>query len=74
MCKFKNTNKYLKNPDVKILIKEIEKYFNLEEDFLTNMYCFENIFKFKNLIYTKGPNINSNENLIFFSKFRRFLI
>jgi len=65
---FKNTKKYLKNPDVQILIKEIEKFFNLEENFLINMYCFENIFKFKNLIYTKGPNINSNENLIFFSK------
>jgi hypothetical protein len=65
---FKNTKKYLKNPDVLILIKEIEKFFDLEENFLINMYCYENIFKFKNLIYAKGPNINSNENINFFNK------
>jgi hypothetical protein len=65
---FRNTKKYLKSPDVLILIKEIEKFFDLEENFLINMYCFENIFKFKNLIYAKGPNINSNENMNFFNK------
>jgi len=65
---FKNTKRYLKNSDVLIFIKEIEKLFDLEENFLVNMYNFENIFEFKNLIYAKGPDINSNENLVFFKK------
>ena len=63
---FRNTKRYLKSPDVLILIKEIENYFELEENFLINMYKFENIFEFNNITYSKGPNINSDDNLNFF--------
>ena len=42
---FKNTKKYLRSKNVLLFIKNVEKYFNLSENFLIEMYNFENILK-----------------------------
>ncbi len=65
---FFNTKKYLKSKNVIHLVKNIETYFNLEENFLIDMYNFENILKFKNIYFAKSNNINSEENIEFFKK------
>ena len=59
----KNIKKYLKYKDVLTFIKNIENYFNLEENFLIEMYNFENIFKFKNVHFAKSSNINNKYNV-----------
>lgn len=63
---FRFTKKYLRSPDVLIFINEVEKFFDLKKNFLKDMYNFENIYKFKNLIYANGPDINSASNINFF--------
>lgn len=63
---FSNTNKYLNSKDVLVFIKNVEKYFNLSDNFLVKMYEFENIFKFKNILFAKSPNINNKNNINFF--------
>ena len=63
----KNIKKYLKYKDVLTFIKNIENHFNLEENFLIEMYNFENIFKFKNVHFAKSSNINNKYNVEFFT-------
>ena len=63
---FYNTSRYLKSENVLEFIKNIEKYFKLSDNFLIEMYSFENIFKFKNIHYAKSPDINNNYNIEFF--------
>jgi hypothetical protein len=63
---FNNTKKYLKSNNVLEFIKNIEKYFNLSDNFLIEMYNFENIFKFKNFHFAKSSDINNYNNIEFF--------
>lgn len=63
---FKNTKKYLRSKNVLLFIKNVEKYFNLSENFLIEMYNFENIFKFKNIYFAKSHDINNIHNIQFF--------
>ena len=63
---FNNTKKYLKSNNVLEFIKNIEKYFNLSNNFLIEMYNFENIFKFKNFHFAKSSDINNYNNIEFF--------
>lgn len=65
---FKNTKKYLKSQKILSLVKNIEKYFDLDENFLIEMYNFENIFKFKNIAFAENNNINNHRNLKFFNE------
>ena len=63
---YKNTKKYLKSKNVLKFIKNIEQYFNLDDNFLIDMYNFENIFKFKNINFAKHSDINNKLNIEFF--------
>ena len=63
---FINTKRYLKSKNVLIFIKNIENYFNLSENFIVEMYNFENILKFKNIYFTQSADINNNKNIQFF--------
>ena len=63
---FRNTKKYLKSSNVLTLIRNIEKYFELDNNFLINMYNFENILKFENLKFVNKKDINNDLNLKFF--------
>ena len=63
---FNNTKRYLKSNNVLEFIKNIEKYFNLSDNFLIEMYNFENIFKFKNFHFAKSSDINNYNNIEFF--------
>jgi hypothetical protein len=65
---FKNTKKYLKSQKILPLVRNIEKYFDLDENFLIEMYNFENIFKFKNIAFTENNNINNHRNVKFFNE------
>ena len=58
--------KYLKNTDVKYLIDQIEEFFNLRSNFIREVYNFNNIFDFENLLHVNNTNIN---NKAFFSVF-----
>ena len=62
--------KFLKNKSILRLIPQIEDYFSLERNFLISMYDYKNLHDFKNICHTKNDNINSKENLNFFSKFK----
>ena len=63
---FRNTKKYLKSSYVLTLIRNIEEYFELDNNFLINMYNFENILKFENLKFVNKKDINNDLNLKFF--------
>ena len=63
---FSKTHKYLKSKNVLNFIRNIEQYFNLDQNFLIEMYNFENIFKFKNICFAKHLNINNKNNVNFF--------
>ncbi len=63
---FSKTHKYLKSKNVLNFIRNIENYFNLDKNFLIEMYNFENIFKFKNIYYAKHADINNKNNIDFF--------
>ena len=63
---FHNTKRYLRSENVLKFIKIIEKYFKLNDNFLIEMYNFENIFKFKNINFAKSIDINNNNNIEFF--------
>ena len=65
---FKNTKKYLRSKNVLLFIKNVEKYFNLSENFLIEMYNFENILKFKNIHFAKSNDINNNNNVQYFKE------
>tara|TARA_B100000963_G_scaffold333102_1_gene325189 strand:- start:183 stop:1007 length:825 start_codon:yes stop_codon:yes gene_type:complete len=65
---FSNTNRYLKSRDVLKFINNVEKYFGLSNNFLIKMYDFENIFKFKNILFAKSVDINNRNNINFFKK------
>lgn len=62
--------KFLKDQNVVKLIAKIEEFFLLERGFLVSMYRYQNIFDFKNVIYTENNKINSSENIIFFNKLK----
>ena len=65
---FKNIKTYLKSKNVLLFIKNVEKYFNLSENFLVEMYNFENILKFKHLHFAKSHDINNKYNVKFFKE------
>tara|TARA_B100001121_G_scaffold309162_1_gene335132 strand:+ start:4055 stop:4879 length:825 start_codon:yes stop_codon:yes gene_type:complete len=67
---FKKTLGYLKSKEILILIKEIEEYFNLEKDFLIDMYTFENIYKLKNIEFAKHQDINNELNIEYFKSLK----
>lgn len=67
---FRNTKKYLKSSNVLTLIRNIEKYFELDNNFLINMYNFENILKFENLKFVNKKDINNDLNLKFFKNLK----
>ena len=63
---FRNTKKYLKSSNVLTLIRNIEEYFELDNNFLINIYNFENILKFENLKFVNKKDINNDLNIKFF--------
>lgn len=63
---FKHLNRYLRSKNVLMFIKNVEKFFNLSENFLIEMFKFENIFKFKNIYFAKSQDINNSNNIQFF--------
>ena len=63
---FHNVKKYLKSDNVLKFIKNVENYFKLNENFLIEMYNFDNIYKFKNISYAKSSDINDDKNIQFF--------
>ncbi len=65
---FKKTRRYLRSKNVLLFIKNVEKYFNLSENFLIEMYNFENIFKFKNIYFAGSNNIDNKHNIQFFKE------
>ncbi len=65
---FSNTKRYLRSKNVLSFIKNVENYFNLDENFLIEMYKFENILKFKNIHFAKSPDINNEQNIQFFKR------
>ena len=67
---FGKTKKYLKSKNVLIFIKNIEKHFNLDENFLIDMYNFENIFKFSNLEFARNSDINNELNFKYFQNLK----
>ena len=56
---------YLKLQKIKRFIRNVEDYFNLEKDFLINMYNFNNLDEFKNIDFFLSENINNDKNLKF---------
>ena len=52
------------------LVKKIEEYFNLDKDFLIEMYKFENIYKLKNIEFAKHPDINNKLNINYFKNLK----
>ena len=64
---FKNINNYLKSSDILTLINNIENFFKLEKNFLIEMYKFENIYHFKNILFAKHHDINNFNNIDFFN-------
>tara|TARA_A100001234_G_scaffold181801_1_gene164633 strand:- start:365 stop:1189 length:825 start_codon:yes stop_codon:yes gene_type:complete len=67
---FKNTLGYLKSKNILSLVKKIEEYFNLDKDFLIEMYKFENIYKLKNIEFAKHPDINNKLNINYFKNLK----
>lgn len=67
---FKNTLGYLKSENILILVKKIEEYFNLDKDFLIDMYRFENIFELKNMEFAKHHDINNKLNINYFKNLK----
>ena len=62
--------KYLKSKIIIELLRNIEEYFNLDKNFLNEMYKFDYLFKFKNLNFLKHPNINHKDNINLFKNNR----
>ena len=58
--------KYLKSKIIIELLRNIEEYFNLDKNFLSEMYKFDYLFEFKNLNFLKHPNINHKDNINLF--------
>ena len=58
------------------LIKDIEIFFSLRENFLIDMFNYDNINYFKNIIYISGKSINSKKSIksLKASKEKNFLI
>ena len=52
------------------LIKDIEEFFNLDKDFLIEMYRFENIYKLKNMEFDRHPDINNKLNINYFKNIK----
>ena len=67
---FKNTLGYLKSKNILKLIKDIEEFFNLDKDFLIEMYRFENIYKLKNMEFARHPDINNKLNINYFKNIK----
>ena len=63
---FSKVKVYLKSKSILEFIHNIEDFFQLERNFLIEMYNFENIFLFKNLEFAKHHNINSEFNVKYF--------
>ena len=59
--------KFLKDKRILNLINQIEDFFYLDKNFLISMYNFNNLNYFKNIVFTKNSDINSKENVKFFS-------
>ena len=59
--------KFLKDKRILNLINQIEDFFYLDKNFLISMYNFNNLNYFKNIVFTKNDDINSKENVKFFS-------
>ena len=62
---YRNKNHYplifLKDRNLKKLVREVELYFGFEENFFLNMYNFENMFHVsENIFYCNSENINSD--------------
>jgi len=56
---------YLKLQKIKRFIRNVEDYFDLEKNFLINMYNFNNLDEFKNIDFFLSENINDDKNLKF---------
>ena len=63
---FNKTLKYLKSKEILKFIKNIEKYFDLDDNFLIEMYKFENLSMFKDLKFSMNSDINNKENINYF--------
>jgi hypothetical protein len=55
--------KYLKSKIIIELLRNIEEYFKLDKNFLSEMYKFDYLLEFKNLSFLKNPNINHKDNI-----------
>ena len=59
---------FLKNKEVKFLIDQIEDYFNLSRGFIENIYNFQNIKSFNNIIKINSNSINSKQTMTVLKK------
>ena len=62
---FKNTLNYLKSNRVLKFVRNVEDYFELDKNFLLQMYNFENLLKFENISFSSHPKINNEKNIFF---------
>ena len=74
--------KFIKDKNVKYLIDQIQEFFNFRKNFINEIYNYNNIFDFKNLIYLNNTNINDqlkvskiiqNRNEVFLNSGRRII-
>ena len=65
--KFHRNNYYallfLKEKEINYFLDQVQEFFNLEKNFIRDMYKFNNIHKFNKIIYIKNKSINSKELL-----------
>ena len=46
-------------------MRNVEDYFELDKNFLLQMYNFENLLKFENISFSSHPKINNEKNIFF---------